>query len=296
MVHDRLGPLILAVVMMAGLGPNAVRADAINFTGNVPNDFANANTVIIPVNPSPQSLGEWPTSVTDNGTWVTGWNIKNIYLSDDPKTGTLYVGINNWANANGQIAPFGQANGDPSGTATPYDPAHLGYGTPSSDKSIAMVFAPTNPANPTVPGTPVVIAGIPADKTKNGPGIDGYAVSSIDNSRASGGPAYMFGQILPNNQGNLAFDPTPAHPQLEFTIKNFNQLIDPSNGFWIEGFAGSAEDRYVSTTSLNWTEIPPTIAAQNIPNTPTPEPSTWLMWSLASGMVLWGLRRRRNRA
>ena len=132
-----------------------------------------------------------------------------------------------------------------------------------------------------------MIAGIPADKTKNGPGIDGYAVSSIDNSRASGGPAYMFGQILPNNQGNLAFDPTPAHPQLEFTITNFNQLINPSKGFWIEGFAGSAEDRYVSTTNLDWTEIPPTIAAQNIPS--APEPSTWLMWSLAaSGMVFCG--------
>ena len=299
MVHDRLGPLILAVVMMAGLGPDAVRAAAINFTGNVVNDFNAADpnhqtTEIIPVNPSPQSLGEWPTSVTDNGTWVTGWNIKNIYLSYDSSTGTLYVGINNWANASGQIAPFGQANGDPSGTATPYDPAHLGYGTPSSDKSIALAFAPINPANPSVPGTPVVIAGVPADKTKNGPGIDGFTVSSINNSQPSGGLAYMFGQNLPQNQGNLAFDPTPAHPQLEFTIQHFNQLIDPSKGFWIEGFAGSAEDRYVGETSLAGTYVPE-LAAQQIPN--APEPSTWLMWSLAaSGMVLWRLRRRRNRA
>ena len=297
MVHDRLGPLILAVVMMAGLGPNAVRAAAINFTGNVVNDFNTADpnhltTEIIPVNPSPQSLGEWPTQ-TNNGNWVTGWNIKDIYLSYNSSTGTLYVGIDNWANQNGQIAPFGQANGDPSGTPTPSDPAHLGYGTPSSDKSIALVFAPTNPANPTVPGTPVVIAGVPADKTKNGPGIDGFTVSSINNSQASGGLGYMFGQNLPQNQGNLAFDPTSAHPQLEFTIKNFNQLIDPSKGFWIEAFAGSAEDRYVGETNLAWTEVPQ-LSAQQIPN--APEPSTWLMWSLASGVVLWGLRRRRNRA
>jgi hypothetical protein len=294
MVRYRLGPLILAVVMMAGLGPDAVRAAAINFTGNVEQDFNTADpnhltTEVIPVNSSPQSLGEWPSSVTDNGTWVTGWNIKDIYLSYNSSTGTLYVGIDNWANKNGQIAPFGQANGDPSGTATPYDPAHLGYGTPSSDKSIALVFAPTNPANPSVPGTPVVIAGVPADKTKNGPGIDGFTVSSIDNSRA-GALGYMFGTNLPNNQGILAFDPTPAHPQLEFTIKNFNQLIDPSKGFWIEGFAGSAEDRYVGETSLGWTNIP-VLAAQNMP-----EPSTWLAWSLASGMVAWRLRRRRNRA
>jgi len=294
MVHDRLGPLILAVVMMAGLGPDAVRAAAINFTGNVVQDFAKADPEIVPVNTSPQSLGEWPTSVTDNGTWVTGWNIKNIYLSYNSSTGTLYVGIDNWANKNGQIAPFGQANGDPSGTATPYDPAHLGYGTPSSDKSIALAFAPTNPGNPTVPGTPVVIAGIPADKTKNGSGIDGFTVSSINNSQANGGLGYMFGQNRPQNQGNLAFDPSAAHPQLEFTIKGFNQLINPSKGFWIEGFAGSAEDRYVGTTNLAWTKVPQ-LAAQQIPS--TPEPSTWLMWSLAaSGMVLWRLRRRRNRA
>jgi len=298
MVHCRLGPLILAVVMMAGLGPDAVRAAAINFTGNVEQDFNTADpnhltTEVIPVNPDAQSLGQWP-AMTGNGTWVSGWNIKDIYLSYNSSTGTLSVGIDNWANASGQIAPFGQSNGDPSGTPTPYDPAHLGYGTPSSDKSIALAFAPVNTANPSVPGTPVVIAGVPADKTKNGPGTDGFTVSTIDNSRASGGLAYMFGQNLPKNQGNLAFDPTPAHPQLEFTIKNFNQLINPSKGFWIEGFAGSAEDRYVGTTNLAWTMIPQ-LAAQQIPS--TPEPSTWLMWSLAaSGMVLWRLRRRRNRA
>lgn len=294
MVHDRLGPLILAVVMMAGLGPDAVRAAGITFTGHVEQDFANADPVIVPVNPSAQSLGEWPTSVTNNGTWVTGWNIKNIDLSYDSKTDTLYVGINNWANANGQIAPFGQANGNPSGTPTPYDPANLGFGTPSSDKSVALAFAPINTANPSVPGTPVVIAGVPANKAMNGSGIDGFTVSSINNSQATSGLGYMFGQPLPNNQGNLAFDPDQAHPQLEFTINNFSHLINPSSGFWIEGSDGSAEDRYVGATTLNWTYVP-ALAAQNIPN--APEPATWLMWSLAaSGMVLWRVRRRRNRA
>jgi len=294
MVHCRLGPQILAVVMIAGLGTDSVRAAAINFTGNVAQDFNTADpnhltTEVIPVNPSAVSLGQWPAT-TGNGTWVSGWNIKDIYLSYDSSSGTLYVGIDNWANKAGQIAPFGQSNGDPSGTATPYDPAHLGYGTPSSDKSIALAFAPLNPANPSAPGTPVVIAGVPADKTKNGPGSDGFTVSTISNAQASGGLGYMFGQNLPNNQGNLAFDPTPAHPQLEFTIKNFNQLINPANGFWIEGFAGSSVDRYAGQTNLAWTKIP-AYAAQNIP-----EPTTWLAWSLASGMVAWRLRKRWNRA
>jgi len=299
MVHDRLGPLILAVVMMAGLGPNAVRAAGINFTGNVEKDFNTADpnhltTEVIPVNAAPDSLAQWPAA-TGGGTWVSGWNIKDIYLSYDSKTGTLYGGLDNWANASGKIAPFGQANGDPSGTPTSSDPAHLGYGTPSSDKSFALVFAPNNPGNPTVPGTPVLIAGVPANKAMNGSGLDGFTVSSVNNSQASGGLGYMFGQPLPKMyQGNLAFDPNSTHPQLEFTIPNFNKLLDPSKGFWIEGFAGSAEDRYVGETSLVWTKMPQ-LAAQNIPN--APEPATWLMWSLAaSGMVLWRLRRRRNRA
>ena len=76
-----------------------------------------------------------------------------------------------------------------------------------------------------------MIAGVPADKTKNGPGTDGFTVSTVSTAQASGGLGYMFGTNLPNNQGNLAFDPTPAHPQLEFTIKNFNQLINPANWF-----------------------------------------------------------------
>ncbi len=203
MVHCRLGPQILAVVLIAGLGTDSVRAAAINFTGNVAQDFStDPNAMVIPVNPAADSLGQWP-SQTGNGTWVSGFNIKDIYLSYDSSSGTLYVGVNNWANASGQTAPFGQSNGDPSGTAEPWDPAHLGYGTAGSDKSIALAFAPVNSSNPSVPGTPMVIAGVPADKTKNGPGTDGFTVSTVSTAQSSGGLGYMFGTNLLNNQGNL---------------------------------------------------------------------------------------------
>ena len=64
MVHCRLGPQILAAFIIAGLGTNSVRAAAITFTGNVEQDFnaANPSTVVIPVNPSADSLGQWPAS------------------------------------------------------------------------------------------------------------------------------------------------------------------------------------------------------------------------------------------
>ncbi len=290
MFRGHLGQTCLAVLMIAGLSHAPVRGAAISFTGNVAQDFSSADpnhltTEVIPVNSSPNSLGQ-SSAQTANGNWVSGWNVKDIYLSYDKSTGTLYVGIDNWANSKGQIAPFGQANGDPSGTPTASDPAHLGYGTPSSDKSVALVFAPSNPTNPTVPGTPVIVAGVPADKTKNGPGTDGFTVSSINTAQASGGPAYLFGTTLKQLTGNLAYDPSPAHPQLEFTIKNFNTVINPANGFWIEGFAGSSQDRYVGQTNLGWTKVP-TYADQNIP-----EPTTWLAWALMSGAAAWRLRRK----
>jgi len=291
MFPRRLGPWGLAFVMMAGFSPAAVQAAPINFTGNVESDFNSADpnhasTYVIPVNPAANSLGQWPAE-TGNGQWVSGWNIKDIYLSYDKTSGTLYVGIDNWANPQGQIAPFGQANGDPSGTPTPSDPPHLGYGNPASDKSIALVFAPINAANPTVPGNPLIVAGVPADKTRNGPGIDGFTVSSVDTSRASSGLGYLFGQTLPQYTGNLAFDPTPAHPQLEFTITNFNQIIsDPSKGFWIEGFAGSDLDRYVGQTNLGWTQMP-----INAPQT-IPEPASVLAWTLALGALAYRAIRR----
>ncbi len=293
MIRSRLGQTALALLLVASLSGAPARAAVINFTGNVEQDFNSADpnhltTEVIPVNPDAAALGQWP-SQTGNGTWVSGWNIKDIYLSYNAKTDTMYVGIDNWANAQGQIAPFGQANGDPSGTPTASDPAHLGYGTPGSDKSIALVFAPVNGSNPAIPGTPAIVAGVPADKTKNGPGIDGFTVSTVDPSQASGGPAYLFGTTLTQNTGNLAFDPSPAHPQLEFTITNFSKVINPADGFWIEGFAGSSQDRYVGQTNLGWTKIP-SYADQNIP-----EPTTWMAWVLLSGAAAWRLRRS-NRA
>ena len=88
-------------------------------------------------------------------------------------------------------------------------------------------------------------------------------------------------------QRNLAYDPTAAHPQLEFTIKNFSQIpgLDPSNGLWIEMHGGSAVDS-VGEAGLAWTKVPIT-AAQNIP-----EPTTWLAWTLVAGAAAYRFRGR----
>ncbi len=287
MVPRRWYSWTVALLVLIGLRSPAVLAAPINFTGNVVTDFnpsSNSNIDISPVSSNPLNIGQsdW---ITNRG-WVSGWSIQDIRTSYDPTTDTLYVGVNTFKNAQGKYAPFGQANGDPAGTPTPYDPAHLG-----GDKSVALAIAPINPTSATQPGTPLIIAGVPADKTTAGTGIDGFTVSQFDPTRASAGLAYEFGKSLPSNMDNLAFDPSPAHPQLEFTIKNFSKIpgLDPSKGFWISAYAGSSLDGVAGEAYLAWSKVP-AHAEQNIP-----EPTTWLAWTLVSGLTAWRVRRR-NRA
>ena len=284
MVPRCLYPWSLAFLALLGLEATSARAASIQFTGNVQNDFnpvTNPNVTITPVSSNPLNIGQsqW---ITNNG-WISGWSIQDIRTSYDAKTDTLSVGVDNFKNASGQIAPFGQANGDPSGTPTGYDPAHLG-----GDKSFALAIAPVNAASPAQPGAAVAIAGIPADKTTAGTGIDGFTVAKFNAANASSGLAYQFGAALPQNTGTLAFDPSPSHPQLEFTIPNFSKIpgLDPSKGFWISAYAGSSLDGVAGEAYLAWSKVPVN-AAQSIP-----EPATWLAWSLGAGAMAWRLRRR----
>jgi hypothetical protein len=272
-------------LVLLGLRAPTAAAAPIQFTGNVVNDFnpaTNPSVRITPVSSNPLNIGQ-STWITNNG-WISGWSIQDIRTSYDPTTDTLSVGVNNFKNAQGQIAPFGQANGDPSGTPTPYDPAHL-----ASDKSFALAIAPVNSTTPSQPGQAVVIAGVPADKTEAGTGIDGFTVSKFDPTKASDGLGYQFGAGLPQNTGTMAFDPSPSHPQLEFTIKNFSKIpgLDPAQGFWISAYAGSSLDGVAGEAYLSWTKIPAS-AEQNIP-----EPATWLAWTVATGAAAaWRFRRR----
>jgi hypothetical protein len=275
-----------ALLVLCGVASPGLNAAPISFTGNVPTDFSQTNTSVVttPVSSNPLTIGQsdW---ITNRG-WVSGWSIQDIRTSYDATTDTLYVGVNTFKNASGQYAPFGQANGDPTGAPTPYDPAHLG-----GDKSFAFAIAGINATSPSQPGTPQMIAGIPADKTAAGSGIDGFTVAQYDPSKASAGLAYQFGKSLPQSAGNLAFDPSPSHPQLEFTIKNFSKIpgIDPSAGYWISAYAGSSLDGVAGEAYLSWSKIPAS-SQQNIP-----EPTTWMAWALAtSGLAALRFRSRQR--
>ena len=159
MVPRRLYTWNVALLILLGLNVSAANAAPIGFTGNVANDFdsaANPGVVVTPVSTDAANIGQ-PPWITANG-WVSGWAIQDIRTYYNTSNDTFYVGIDTFKNPNGQYAPFGQANGDPTGTPTGYDPAHLG-----GDKSIAIAFAPISSTNPTQPGAPLIMAGVPAE-------------------------------------------------------------------------------------------------------------------------------------
>jgi len=288
MVPRRVYTWNVALLILLGLNAPTANAAPIEFTGNVPTDFdpaTNPAVKVTPVSSNPLEIGQ-ASWITANG-WISGWSIQDIRTYYNTSNDTLYVGINTFKNSQGVNAPFGQANGDPTGTPTGYDPAHLG-----GDKSIAIAFAPVSSTNPGQPGNPVVVAGVPADKSVAGAGTDGYTVSTYNATKAAnGGLAYSFGASLPQYMGNLAYDPTPTHPQLEFTITNFSQIhgLNPSKGYWLEMYAGSAVDGVAGEAGLALTNVPIT-AAQQIPN--TPEPTTWLAWTLIAGAAACRFRGR----
>src|SRR5262249_20151775 len=253
------------------------------------NRSTNPGVQITPVIGSPMNVGE-ASFIPANG-WVSGWAVQDIRTYYNPVNDTLYVGLNTFKNAAGQAAIFGDSDGDGNpGHASAEMAARGGIDSPNmgGDKSIALAFAPINTASPSQPGTPSVIAGIPADKTKVGSGTtDGFTVS-----RFLGGPAlqYNFGQQLPQFTGNLPFNPSAAHPQLEFSIPNFSKIpgLNPTNGYWIDLYAGSAQDVIAGEIGSGWVKLPK-IEPQNLP-----EPATWTVWGILAGGVAWRYRRSKS--
>jgi hypothetical protein len=268
-------------------------AGPITFTGNVQQDFSapnvtgNINSSPVTVMNNPLDVGE-ASFIPANG-WVSGWAINNVQLSYNSTNDTMYVGLAGFKNASGQYAIFGDAdgNGDP-GAASKQMTAMGGIDTANmgGDKAVAVALAPYNPTNPNVPGAPTLIAGIPGDKSLAGSGIDGFNVAKFSNSTNL--LQNSFGSSISGVSGALAFNPSAAHPELEFSISNLTKSgINPSQGFWMEMYAGSGQDVVAGEAGLVWTYVPP-FEPQQIP-----EPATWLVWAGLAGGLAW--RRYRSR-
>jgi MYXO-CTERM domain-containing protein len=291
---DRRNVLIcaLALGLCGATGPSAsasgISSTGVSFTtGNVEKDMPNTagNGVFVVPGTSPTGVGQakW---MTDAG-YITGWNIKDLRFAYNSTSDTLSVGVNTYS-----IAGNADGNGKP-GSPDPkmvaaggVDPAHIG-----GRGSITVAFAPSETGAPSKVGTPVIVAGVPADKSSAGTGLDGFTVSSYKPSGQ--GIQYNYGMSLAANTGALAFDPSAAHPGFEFTVKNFSKIpgLDPKTGFWIQAFAGSPDDVIAGEDSIGWIHVPGLAAQQTVP-----EPTTFAGWTLLTAGAAWGLRRSRRRS
>lgn len=284
----RLGAVL--VVAMATCG--SARAGAIHLTGDVAKDFPysqqGVQVIVDNPNPIPAGLSMPPTSnpsdvaqadfMSSRG-WTSGWNIQDVRLNYDQSTDTMYVGVNFFG-----IAGDADGNGDP-GTSDPLTTASGGADIPhlGGRESIAVALDTNGDRKFDI------IAGVPADKSTAGSGIDGFTVANYRDSNQ--GMAFNFGQALTGHMGNLAFDPSKDHPDFEFTISHFSTLpgFVSGNGFGIKVFAGTPDDVVSGEDTLPYTNVSPeTIYG--------PEPATLVAWSLvlAAGAA-WRLRRGSSR-
>ena len=202
----------------------------------------------------------------------------------------MYVGLASFKNASGQYAIFGDAdgNGNPGG-ASPQMAAMGGVDSPNmgGEKAVAVAFAPFNSSNPDCSGHSQPDRRNSADKSLvgnrnrrlQGRGIQQQLDHCLQNA---------FGSTISGVTGNLAFNPSATNPELEFSISNFSKSgINPTQGFWVEMYAGSGQDVVAGEAGLVWTYVPP-FEPQQIP-----EPATWIVWAGLAGGFAW--RRIRSR-
>jgi MYXO-CTERM domain-containing protein len=227
---------------------------------------------------------------------VAGVQMKDIRLNYNASTDTLYVGIN----------PLpGAVIGNYTGTANDPDP-HFG-----GMKALAIALSPVN-AQHNGAATPVAVAGIPEFKSSSPTTtLDGFNVATFNPNAPSGTIASAFGTTLTNNLGNLAYDPSTAHPGFEFTIKNFSKIPGlnalQNGGFYLQAFSGNGQlivdgKDAVGNTFVSFAQpqnlLPPPSGTVTPPPPPpikpnnTPEPTTVLAWGLVAGGAAWRLRRR----
>ena len=271
-------------------------------TGDVDTDMPSTSKSVTTIAGHAFNYTYQPQWMTDAGL-INGYAMKDIRLSYDKSSDTLAVGVNFFGVA-------GDTDGSPNGQVNPLTIAYHGSNPPQfgADKSVAVAFTPVTAAG--IPATtPVVVAGIPAVKTDVPAGTtDHFTVAAYQSS--TGGLAQSFGQTLTSNVGNLAYDPSKAHPDFEFTVKNFSKipgLNALTNGFYLSAFSGSQQTVIVGKSDIANTFVkPPTLDQQNL-NTPpvitppiismsppaVPEPTTILAWGLIVGGSAWRFRRRR---
>ncbi|MDX2036414.1 MAG: PEP-CTERM sorting domain-containing protein [Isosphaeraceae bacterium] len=268
---------------LLGLAQSPSRADFGPLTGNAETDLPSGNSNVITINDATNDVAQAPW-MTGRG-WTTGWNIKDLRIAYDWKSDTLLVGVNFVG-----IAGDADGNGNP-GSADPLTIASGGLDLPNMGgrKSISVGFAGSNGGSL---GDPFMVAGVPAIKTPGGGGgLLGFQVSSYADR---GGLGYDFGNPIPGVTGDLAFNPSAAHPDFVFTVSGASKAtgFNATTGFYVSAFAGSPDDVIAGEDTVGWVFVPgfPRLGPPQV----VPEPSSFVLLGLGGALVGRRMLRRRS--
>ena len=294
-------PVAAAAIVPATPGPGVPTGTGVSplfVTGDVEKDFPSTSKSVTVVPGQAMNAVAQPAWMTSAGL-VNGYAMKDIRLSYDQKTDTLAVGVNFYGIA-------GDTDGSSDGSTNPKTAAAGGSNPPhiGGDKSISVAFTPVTKAG--VTADPIVVAGVPANKVGSPAGsLDGFNVATATSSPS--GLARSYGTTLSNNLGALAYDPSQAHPDFEFTVKNFSKipgLNALTNGFYVSAYAGTGTTIIIGKSAIMDTLVgsplqqpqnldnPPGAITPPVPSVQTPEPTTILAWGLVAGGAGWRVRRR----
>jgi hypothetical protein len=251
---------------------------SVNFTGNVPVDFPatqSPGVVVLPNNPNVTHPTIAPT--LQPIVFNSGFDIQDIRVNYNPATDELNIGLDGPpagpSTTNEVIAGDADNNGN-SGTVNPQvtavEPSFQDFPDFGGSEYMGAFLDLTGS------GTPQVVAGFsenapPATPTDPSPPKP-YQVALATAVLPS------FGTELPQFEGNVYTVNSPAHPNLEFSIKNFSQLyldmtgqaLTPNTIIDVGGMGGSANDSGIGEAFFPEQAV--TIGAATIP-TPTPTPT-----------------------
>lgn len=253
----------------------------VGFTGNVINDFPPAGGPGVAILTGGPALQPMIPPALSSLISVTGFNMDGIALSYDPTTDELAVGVLQPLNGQtGQDVIAGDADNnlnsatvDAAILATPgfsnfVDQPDLGV-----DEEMGVYFDLNND------GTPDIIAGVAGLPTPTK-----LFQVALANNVAPGPTPPQFGATLPGYAGNFYLVNDPAHPAMEFTIKNFSNLYQTITGNPLTAtqvMTAGAVGRSSSSTGIsegvyfaqpfNWNDVSPATDL-SIVKTDAPDP------------------------
>jgi len=244
---------------------------SVNFTGNVVTDFPASTVpgvVVLPDNP----LVQHPTIAPAIApiVKVSGFDISGIRVTYTAADDTLSIGLDQPQSGNhpGEVIAGDADNNGNSGTVNPAVLAVPGFAGFQDLPDFGGTEHMGAFLDFTGSGNAQVVAGF-TPVPPSGEAAKPYQVALAIPTGPNSAP--IFGTELPQYEGNVYYNNSIAHPNLEFAISHFSQLYQTITGhaltstsvFNIGAFGGSGQD--VGISEAFFPEQPVTLSAATLP-------------------------------